>query len=71
MPVEPCSTTVEGKSRPGRRFGPEGHCYPCDPDGDCASAESKAKAQGRAIESQKNALRLLRARAHQKGLRRG
>lgn len=67
MPVEPCTATVEGQSRAGRRWGKEGHCYPCDKDGDCSGAESKAVAQGRAIESQKAVVKLLRLRAHRRG----
>jgi hypothetical protein len=45
MPVQDC-TTEDG--RPGRSYGPKGHCYPCDGD-DCAEAHRKAEAQGKAI----------------------
>jgi hypothetical protein len=47
MPVQPCTTN--GKN--GRRWGKEGKCYPCSSDGDCADAQRKAAAQGRAIKA--------------------
>lgn len=52
MPVQPCTVTVNGEQKPGRRWGKRGKCYPCKKDGnswDCAEAHRKAEAQGKAI----------------------
>lgn len=54
MPVQPCTRTVNGEAKVGRRWGDSGVCYPCAKvhnGWDCTGAEKQARRQGRAIEN--------------------